>query len=182
MAVQNRIKIQNITYPELDIYVREREAQLKFRPAHQPGIFIAESPIVIERALDAGYEPISLLMEDAHFDKQGRKIIERCGDIPVYTAPFEVLTQITGFQLTRGMLCAMYRGELPSVEEACRQARRIAVLENVVNPTNVGAIFRSAAALNMDAVLLTSACSDPLYRRASKYGNGVSDSVDIFAK
>lgn len=101
MAVQNRIKIQNITYPELDIYVREREAQLKFRPAHQPGIFIAESPIVIERALDAGYEPISLLMEDAHFDKQGRKIIERCGDIPVYTAPFEVLTQITGFQLTR---------------------------------------------------------------------------------
>ena len=172
MAVQNRIKIQNITYPELDIYVREREAQLKFRPAHQPGIFIAESPIVIERALDAGYEPISLLMEDAHFDKQGRKIIERCGDIPVYTAPFEVLTQITGFQLTRGMLCAMYRGELPSVEEACRQARRIAVLENVVNPTNVGAIFRSAAALNMDAVLLTSACSDPLYRRAIRVSMG----------
>lgn len=172
MAVQNRIKIQNITYPELDIYVREREAQLKFRPAHQPGIFIAESPIVIERALDAGYEPISLLMEDAHFNKQGRKIIERCGDIPVYTAPFEVLTQITGFQLTRGMLCAMYRGELPSVEEACRQARRIAVLENVVNPTNVGAIFRSAAALNMDAVLLTSACSDPLYRRAIRVSMG----------
>ena len=172
MAVQNRIKIQNITYPELDIYVREREAQLKFRPAHQPGIFIAESPIVIERALDAGYEPISLLMEDAHFDKQGRKIIERCGDIPVYTAPFEVLTQITGFQLTHGMLCAMYRGELPSVEEACRQARRIAVLENVVNPTNVGAIFRSAAALNMDAVLLTSACSDPLYRRAIRVSMG----------
>ena len=125
-----------------------------------------------DAALDAGYEPISLLMEDAHFDKQGRKIIERCGDIPVYTAPFEVLTQITGFQLTRGMLCAMYRGELPSVEEACRQARRIAVLENVVNPTNVGAIFRSAAALNMDAVLLTSACSDPLYRRAIRVSMG----------
>lgn len=123
MAVQNRIKIQNITYPELDIYVREREAQLKFRPAHQPGIFIAESPIVIERALDAGYEPISLLMEDAHFDKQGRKIIERCGDIPVYTAPFEVLTQITGLSAhARYVVChvprriAVCRGSLSTGE------------------------------------------------------------------
>ncbi|MCI5640676.1 MAG: RNA methyltransferase [Lachnospiraceae bacterium] len=167
-----RIRIQDLTYPELDIYAREREAQLKFRPAHQPGIFIAESPIVIERALDAGYQPISLLMEDAHFDKQGRKIIERCGDIPVYTAPFEVLTGITGFQLTRGMLCAMYRGNQPFIEEVCMGARRIAVLENVVNPTNVGAIFRSAAALNMDAVLLTPACSDPLYRRAIRVSMG----------
>lgn len=167
-----RIRIQDLTYPELDIYAREREAQLKFRPAHQPGIFIAESPIVIERALDTGYQPISLLMEDAHFDKQGRKIIERCGDIPVYTAPFEVLTGITGFQLTRGMLCAMYRGNQPSVEEVCMGARRIAVLENVVNPTNIGAIFRSAAALNMDAVLLTPACSDPLYRRAIRVSMG----------
>lgn len=167
-----RIRIKDLTDPELSIYAREREAQLKYRPAHQPGIFIAESPIVIERALDAGYQPMSLLMEDDHFDKQGRKIIERCGDIPVYTAPFEVLTGITGFQLTRGMLCAMYRANLPSVEEVCRGTRRIAVLENVVNPTNVGAIFRSAAALNMDAVLLTPACSDPLYRRAIRVSMG----------
>ena len=167
-----RIRINDLTYPELDVYARDREAQLKFRPAHQPGIFIAESPIVIERALDAGYEPVSLLMEDEHFEKQGRRIISRCGNIPVYTAPFEVLTGITGFQLTRGMLCAMYRGDLPSVEEVCRNARRIAVLENVVNPTNVGAIFRSAAALNMDAVLLTPACSDPLYRRAIRVSMG----------
>lgn len=167
-----RIRINDLTYPELDVYARDREAQLKFRPAHQPGIFIAERPIVIERALDAGYEPVSLLMEDEHFEKQGRRIISRCGNIPVYTAPFEVLTGITGFQLTRGMLCAMYRGDLPSVEEVCRNARRIAVLENVVNPTNVGAIFRSAAALNMDAVLLTPACSDPLYRRAIRVSMG----------
>ena len=167
-----RIRINDLTYPELDVYARDREAQLKFRPAHQPGIFIAESPIVIERALDAGYEPVSLLMEDEHFEKQGRRIISRCGNIPVYTAPFEVLTGITGFQLTRGMLCAMYRGDLPSVEEVCRNARRIAVLENVVNPTNVGALFRCTAALGMDAVILTGGCSDPLYRRASRVSMG----------
>jgi len=136
------------------------------------GIFIAESPKVIERALDAGYEPISLLLEEKHIEGEAKGIINRCGDIPVFTASLEMLTRLTGFQLTRGVLCAMHRPALPSVEAVCAGARRIAVLENVMNPTNIGAIFRSAAALNMDAVLLTPACSDPLYRRASRVSMG----------
>ena len=158
----NIIKIADFSDEALDFYVREKEAQLKHRPAHGRGMFIAESPIVIERALAAGYEPVSFLMEEAHIEKQGRKFIAKYPEIPIFTAPFDVLTKITGFKLTRGMLCAMYRKELPSIESVCRMARRIAVLENVVNPTNVGAIFRSAAALSMDAVLLTPDCSDPL--------------------
>ena len=136
------------------------------------GIFIAESPKVIERALEFGCEPISLLMEQKDFDTCGKNIIAQCKNIPVYTAKLEVLEQITGYKLARGMLCAMHRPAMPSAEEICKKARRIAVLENVVNPTNVGAIFRSAAALNMDAVLLTSACSDPLYRRSISVSMG----------
>lgn len=168
----NIIKIADFSDGALDFYAREKEAQLKHRPAHGRGMFIAESPIVIERALAAGYEPVSFLMEEAHIEKQGRKFIEKYPEIPIFTAPFDVLTKITGFKLTRGMLCAMYRKELPSIESVCRMARRIAVLENVVNPTNVGAIFRSAAALSMDAVLLTPDCSDPLYRRAIRVSMG----------
>lgn len=135
-------------------------------------MFIAESPKVIERALDAGCEPVSLLMETKHVNGEARGIIERCQNIPVYTASFDLLTKLTGFALTRGTLCAMYRPKPRSVEEVCRDARRVAVLEDVVNPTNVGAIFRSAAALHMDAVLLTPACSNPLYRRAIRVSMG----------
>jgi len=166
------IEIIDFNAPELDIFARLKENQLQhyFEPA--PGLFIAESPNVIERALNSGCKPHSILVESSRINKDTEKIISRCGDIPVYTAPFEVLTKLTGFQLTRGLLCAMYRPVLPSVEEICKNARRIAVLENVMNPTNVGAIFRSAAALGMDAVLLTSGCSDPLYRRASRVSMG----------
>ena len=131
-----------------------------------------ECPKVVERALDAGCEPISMLVERKHIDGEAKPVIDRCREVPVYTAPFEVLTQLTGFKLTRGMLCAMHRPQLPNVSEVCSKARRIAVLENVMNPTNVGAIFRSAAALNMDAVLLTHGCSNPLYRRAIRVSMG----------
>lgn len=166
------IEITDFEAPELDIYARLNEVQLLNRHEPEKGIFIAESPKVIERALDAGCMPISILMESKHIEGQGKEILERCGDIPVYTAEFDVLTQLTGFKLTRGMLCAMHRPKLPAVESVCAGARRIAVLENVMNPTNVGAIFRSAAALNIDAVLLTSACSNPLYRRAIRVSMG----------
>ena len=167
------IQIERFSSPVLDIYIRSKETQLLHRPAHQRGLFIAESPIVIERALAAGYEPESLLMEDTQAGEPVcKKMMELCGDIPVYTAPLEVLKQMTGFSMTRGMLCAMYRNDLLSVEEICQNACRIAVLEDVVNPTNVGAIMRSAAALNMDAVLLTPDCSDPLYRRAIRVSMG----------
>ena len=162
----NIIEITDFAAPELDVYARLTEGQLLNRHEPDKGIFIAESPKVIERALDAGCVPISMLMEMKHVESQAREIIRRCGDIPVYAAEFDVLTQLTGFHLTRGMLCAMYRPPMPGPEEICAGARRIAVLEHVMNPTNVGAIFRSAAALNMDGVLLTSACSNPLYRRA----------------
>lgn len=168
----NIIEITDFAAPQLDIYARLTEGQLLNRHEPEKGIFIAESPKVIERALDAGCVPISILLERRHVEGQGKEIIERCGDIPVYTAEFDVLTQLTGFQLTRGMLCAMQRPKLPTVEEVCEGAHRIAVLENVVNPTNVGAIIRSAAALNMDAVLLTPFCSNPLYRRAIRVSMG----------
>ena len=168
----NIIEITDFAAPELDIYARLTEGQLLNRHEPDKGIFIAESPKVIERALDAGCVPISMLMEKKHVERQAREIIRRCGDIPVYAAEFDVLTQLTGFHLTRGMLCAMYRPPLPGTEEICAGARRIAVLENVMNPTNVGAIFRSAAALNMDGILLTSACSNPLYRRAIRVSMG----------
>ena len=136
------------------------------------GLFIAESPKVIERALNAGYVPVSFLMEPRHVETQARDILARCGEVPVYTAPLDVLKQLTGFPLTRGMLCAMRRRPLPTVETVCAGAKRVAVLEDVMNPTNVGAIFRSAAALGIDAVLLTQACSDPLYRRAIRVSMG----------
>lgn len=168
----NIIEITDFSMPELDVYARLSESQLLHLYEPNGGIFIAESPKVIERALDAGYQPISLLLERKHITGQATEIIHRCGDVPVYTADFDVLTKLTGFQLTRGMLCAMRRLPLPSIEEICKGARRIAILEDVMNPTNVGAIFRSAAALNMDAVLLTPACSNPLYRRAVRVSMG----------
>ena len=166
------IKISDFSAPELDIYARYTEGQLLNRHEPEKGIFIAESPKVIERALDAGYEPISFLMEKKHVEGQGKTLIQRCREIPVYTAEFDVLTQLTGFQLTRGMLCAMRRPALPTVEQICAGARRVVVLEDVMNPTNVGAIFRSAAALNMDGILLTSSCSNPLYRRSVRVSMG----------
>ena len=170
--MSNIIKITDFSSPELDIYARLTEAQLLNRREPEKGIFIAESPKVIERALNAGCVPISFLMEERHVENQAKELIARCGDIPVYTATLEVLTQLTGFKLTRGMLCAMYRPKLPTVSEICRNARRVAVLEDVMNPTNVGAIFRSAAALGIDAVLLTSASSNPLYRRSIRVSMG----------
>ncbi len=162
----NQIEITDFHAPELDIYARWNEVQLLNRHEPDKGIFIAESPRVIERALDAGYTPLSILTERRHLETQAGEVIRRCGEIPVYTAEFDLLSEITGFPLTRGMLCAMRRPGFLPVEQVCRGASRIAVLEHVMNPTNVGAIFRSAAALNMDAILLTPDCSDPLYRRA----------------
>ena len=169
----NIIEIHDFSDPALDIYARLTENQLLNRADPDNALFVAESPLVIGRALDAGCEPVSFLMERQHTQGKGREILARCcQDIPVYTADESVLTQLTGFHLTRGMLCAMRRPKLPSVEDVCRDARRVVVLENVMNPTNIGAIFRSAAALGMDAVLLTTAGSDPLYRRASRVSMG----------
>ena len=184
-------EIKDFAAPELDVYARTSEVQLLRYYEPEPGIFIAESPKVIERALDAGCVPMSFLMEKKHVETQAKEILARCDKlqsrdltqeslvyredehvIPVYVAEVEMLAKITGYQLTRGMLCAMYRPALSSVEQLCKNARRVAILENVVNPTNVGAIFRSAAALGMDAVLLTQACADPLYRRASRVSMG----------
>ena len=168
----NIIEIQNAALPELDVFARLTEAQLRNKQDPEKGLFIAESPKVIERALNAGYEPVSLLMEQKHITGDAAEIIARCGDIPVYTAEREVLAGLTGYELTRGVLCALRRRPLPSVEELCASARRIAILESIVDPTNVGAIFRSAAALNLDAVLVTPTCCDPLYRRAVRVSMG----------
>ena len=168
----NIIEITDFSAPELDVYARLTEAQLLNRHCLREGLFIAESPKVIDRALDAGYEPVSFLVERKHIHGEAQATLERCAGVPVYTAEFNLLTQLTGYQLTRGMLCAMRRRELPTVEEAVRGAKRVTVLENIMNPTNVGAIFRSAAALHMDAVLLTPACSNPLYRRACRVSMG----------
>lgn len=170
--MSNIIEITDWNMPELNLYNQLSEVQLlRFFEPHG-GLFIAESPKVIERALDAGCRPYSLLLEKKHIEGEAREIIKRCKDVPVYTAEPELLSHLTGFPLTRGALCAMYRSKLPGIEEICQNARRIAILENVVNPTNVGAIFRSAAALNIDAVLLTSGCSDPLYRRSIRVSMG----------
>lgn len=165
-------EVTDFSDPQLDIYARLTEVQLLNRREPDKGIFIAESPKVIDRALNAGCVPISFLMETRHVENQAKELIARCGDIPVFTAELDVLTQLTGFKLTRGMLCAMYRPKLPTVEDICKNARRVAVLEDVMNPTNVGAIFRSAAALGIDAVVLTSASSDPLYRRSIRVSMG----------
>lgn len=168
----NIISITDFNAPELDIYARLTEAQLLHYYEPHGGLFIAESPKVIERALNKGCVPVSLLVEDRHIEGEAKDIIARCNSVPIYTAPFQVLTQLTGFQLTRGALCAMRRPSLPAIEEICANASRIAILENVMNPTNIGAIFRSAAALQIDAVLLTPGCSDPYYRRASRVSMG----------
>lgn len=168
----NIIEITDFSAPELDIYARLTEAQLLNREHPEQGLFIAESPKVVERALDAGCVPVSLLVQREHIETQAKEVISRCGQAPVYTAGFDVLKALTGFPLTRGVLCAMRRPAPRTVREVCAGARRIAVLENVVNPTNVGALMRSAAALHMDALLLTPECSDPLYRRAIRVSMG----------
>ncbi len=166
------IEITDFSAPELDVYARLTEAQLLNRFEPKKGMFIAESPKVIMRALDAGCVPVSILVERNHMNQEACEAIGRCGNIPVFTASLEILTRLTGFQLTRGMLCAMRRPALKPLEEVVAGAKRVAVLENIQNPTNVGAIFRSAAALGMDAVLLTPACSNPLYRRSARVSMG----------
>ena len=168
----NVIEITDFHAPELDPYARLTQAQLRNRLEPEKGIFIAESPKVIARALDAGYQPLSLLMERKQITGPAAEILTRCGDVPVYTADREMLAALTGFELTRGVLCAFHRPVPRTVEELCRNARRVAVLEGIVDSTNVGAIFRSAAALNMDAVLITPSCCDPLCRRAVRVSMG----------
>ena len=166
------IEISDLTLPELDPFARLTEAQLRSRQAPEKGLFIAESAKVIEHALDAGYVPVSFLMERRQIDGPARGLLDRCPDVPVYTANRSVLASLTGYELTRGMLCSMRRPVLPNVEEICASARRLAVLEGIVDPTNVGAIFRSAAALGIDAVLATPTCCDPLHRRAVRVSMG----------
>ena len=170
--MNNIVEIKDFLAPELDVYARLSEVQLLNREFPEKGLFIAESPKVIERALDAGYEAVSCLIEKKHIEGEGKPILEKINDVPVFCAEFDVLTQLTGFKLTRGMLCAMKRKPLPSVSEICESKSRIVILDKVMNPTNVGAIIRSAAALGMDAVLLTPGCSDPLYRRAARVSMG----------
>ena len=172
------IEITDFSSQELDVYARLTEAQLLNREFPEKGMFIAESPKVISRALDAGYEPVSCLMEKRHIDGEGREILQRMKDVPVFCAEFDVLTKLTGFALTRGMLCAMKRRSLPSVSELCKNKSRIVILDKVMNPTNVGAIIRSAAALGMDGVILTPGCSDPLYRRAARVSMGTVFQID----
>ena len=165
------IEITDFSDPALDVYARLTEAQLLNRHCLSEGLFIAESPNVIDRALAAGYEPVSFLVEKRLYRGQTKDVIDRCS-VPAFTAEFDLLTQLTGYQLTRGMLCAMRRRELPTAESILQTATRVAVLEDVMNPTNLGAIFRSAAALGMDAVLLTPGCSNPLYRRSCRVSMG----------
>ena len=168
----NIIEITDFHAPELDPYARLTQNQLRNRLEPEKGIFIAESPKVIDRALDAGYKPVSLLMERRQITGPAAGILSRCGDAPVYTADREMLAELTGFELTRGVLCAFRRPAPRPVEELCKDARRVAVLEGIVDSTNVGAIFRSAAALNMDAVLINPSCCDPLCRRAVRVSMG----------
>ena len=168
----NIIEITDFHAPELDPYARLTQNQLRNRLEPEKGIFIAESPKVIDRALDAGYKPVSLLMERKQITGPAAGILSRCGDAPVYTADREMLAELTGFELTRGVLCAFRRPAPRPVEELCKNARRVAVLEGIVDSTNVGAVFRSAAALNMDAVLINPSCCDPLCRRAVRVSMG----------
>ena len=170
--MSNIINITDFSSPQLDVYACLSEKQLLHYYEPDTGLFIVESPKVIERALNAGHKAVSFLVEDKHIDTQAKEIIEHCTGVPVYTAPFEVLKQLTGFELTRGMLACMRRKALPHIADVCKDMRRVVVLDRVMNPTNVGAIFRNAAALNMDAVLLTNGCSDPLYRRAARVSMG----------
>ncbi len=166
------IEIKDFGQPELDLFARLTENQLRNRLEPEKGIFIAESPKVIRTARESGCEPVALLMEERHLEGQGAELIRLCGEIPVYTGQRQLLAELTGYALTRGILCAMRRPRPLTPEEACQNARRVAVLENLVDSTNMGAIFRSAAALNMDAVLLTPSCSDPLNRRAVRVSMG----------
>lgn len=174
----NIIKISNLNEKEIWPYVSRSEVGLLRCNEPQPGIFVAESPNVIERAINAGYEPVSFLIEEKYLDGSIRdgmvrfELIERFSDVPVYTACGEVLKDLIGYKLTRGMLAAFKRKRLMTLSEIIKGKRRIAVLENIVNPTNIGAIFRSAAALKMDAVILSYGCSDPLYKRASRVAMG----------
>ncbi|MEQ2520111.1 RNA methyltransferase [Ruthenibacterium sp. CLA-JM-H11] len=168
----NWIEIDDLSRPELGVFARLTEAQLRSRMEPEKGIFIAESPKVIELALDAGCQPLALLMERSKADGPARELICRCADVPLYTADREILAGLTGFALTRGVLCAMRRPQPRTMEEVCRGARRLAILEGIVDATNVGAIFRSAAALGVDGVLLTSTCCDPLRRRAARVSMG----------
>ena len=176
--MSNIIEITDFLATELDVYARLSEVQLLNREFPEKGMFIAESPKVIERALDAGYEPVSCLMEKRHIEGEGKQILARIKDVPIFCAEFDVLTQLTGFTLTRGMLCAMKRKPLLKVKEICKNKSRIVILDKVMNPTNVGAIIRSAAALGMDAVILTEGCSDPLYRRAVRVSMGTVFQID----
>ena len=176
--MSNIIEITDFLAPELDVYARLSEVQLLNREFPEKGLFIAESPKVIERALDAGYEPVSCLMEKRHIEGEGKQILARIKDVPIFCAEFDVLTQLTGFKLTRGMLCAMKRKPLTDVKEICKDKSRIVILDKVMNPTNVGAIIRSAAALGMDAVILTEGCSNPLYRRAARVSMGTVFQID----
>jgi tRNA G18 (ribose-2'-O)-methylase SpoU len=166
------IEIEDLSAPELAVFAHLTEAQLRNRLEPEKGLFIAESPKVIRLALEAGCIPKALLMERRHLAGQGAELMERCGDIPVYTADRAVLKDLTGYELTRGILCAMVRPAPRRIGEICRNARRIAVLENIVDSTNLGAIFRSAAALGLDAVLLSPGCADPLLRRAVRVSMG----------
>ena len=168
----NIIELTDFEAPQLDLFARLTESQLRRRMECERGILIAESPKVIRIALNSGYKPLALLMERHHIEEQAKDIVERCGDIPLYTADREILAKLTGYELTRGVLCALQRPQLPTVEELCANATRIAVLEEIADSTNVGAIFRSAAALNMDAVLVTPTCCDPLCRRAVRVSMG----------
>lgn len=170
--MKNIIEINDITAPELDVYARTSEVQLLRYYEPDPGLFIVESSKVIERALNAGYESLSFLVEHKDLEGEAKELLEHYPEVPVYTAEYDVLVGMTGYALARGMLCAMKRRQLPSIEEICKNSRRVAILENIVNPTNIGAIFRSAAALHMDAVLLTGGCSNPLYRRAARVSMG----------
>ena len=165
------IEVMDLNRPELTVYAELSERQLATIYEPEEGLFIAESPKVIERALDGGYEPVSFLAEKGQL-AEAEEILDRMEDVPIYVAPDEILTKLTGYHLTRGLWCAMRRRTLPTIEEVCQRAKRIAILEEVVNPTNVGALFRCAAALGMDAVILTGGCSDPLYRRASRVSIG----------
>lgn len=168
----NVIYLDSLDHPGLDVFARLTEAQLRNRKEPEKGIFIAESPKVIARALNGGYDPLSFLMAEKHITGQARELLARCPQVPVYTGPSDLLSQLTGFPLTRGVLCAMRRPALPSMEQLCASAHRVAVLEGIADPTNVGAIFRSAAAMHIDAVLVTPNCCDPLYRRSVRVSMG----------
>ena len=166
------IRIEDFNDPRLDVFVRLTGAQLRSKLEPEKGVFIAESPTVIEVALDSGCEPVALLTDERIINGSVEKIIEKCGDVPIYTASREVLEQLTGFALTRGALCAMKRPAQPPLEELLKDARTVAVLENIADSTNIGAVFRSAAALGVDAVLVTPDCCDPLCRRAVRVSMG----------